>query len=181
MGHAKPALFRRGRQCGRRSGRDIPLYLYDNITKAEATALFLLRSEVLGLNCWLASVGVQGVLPHYVCGWRAQTVKPHTLRPLQLPGLSQPHGHRRPPSNAVTPRKGEGSSAVANKPGGHKPISCGERNKNRRGRRVYPTLETGGVGVKRSQQQVAPVYTTDTSVEGRDHIIAAGRRDRDRQ
>ena len=51
--------------------RDIPLYLYNNMMKAEATALFLLRTEVLGLNCWLASVGVQGVLPYYIYGWGA--------------------------------------------------------------------------------------------------------------
>ena len=43
--------------------------------KAKATALFLLCTEVLGLNCWLVSVGVQRVLPYCVYGWRAQTVK----------------------------------------------------------------------------------------------------------
>ena len=39
---------------------DTPLYIYDDMTKAEATALFLLHTEALGLNCWLASVGVRG-------------------------------------------------------------------------------------------------------------------------
>ena len=35
--------------------------LYEGLHKHEATALFLLRTEVLGLNAWLASVGVPGV------------------------------------------------------------------------------------------------------------------------
>ena len=57
---------------------EIPLCLYDNMTKAEATALFLMRTEIIGLNCWLASVGVPHKLPHCECGWRAQTVE-HVL------------------------------------------------------------------------------------------------------
>ena len=35
----------------------------------------LLRTEVIGLNAWLASVGVPGVLPQCDCGWHAQTVR----------------------------------------------------------------------------------------------------------
>ena len=38
----------------------------------------LLRTKVIGLNAWLASVGVPGVLPHCDCGWHVQTVK-HVL------------------------------------------------------------------------------------------------------
>ena len=52
--------------------------LYDGLHKHEATALFLLRTEVLGLNVWLASVGVPGVDKQCSCGWPAQTVR-HVL------------------------------------------------------------------------------------------------------
>src|SRR5881394_4514968 len=52
--------------------------LYDGLTKAEATALFLLRTEVIGLNAWLASVRVPDILPACTCGWWAQTVR-HVL------------------------------------------------------------------------------------------------------
>jgi hypothetical protein len=51
------------------------LPLYENLTKAEATALFLLRTEILGLNAWLASVHVPEVLPRCPCGWGEQTVQ----------------------------------------------------------------------------------------------------------
>lgn len=51
------------------------LKLYDGLKKHEATALFLIRTEIIGLNAWLASIGVPGVLPHCDCGERAQTVK----------------------------------------------------------------------------------------------------------
>jgi hypothetical protein len=51
------------------------LPLYENLIKAEATALFLLRTEVLGLNAWLASVHVPEVLPQCPCGWSEQTVQ----------------------------------------------------------------------------------------------------------
>jgi hypothetical protein len=37
--------------------------LYKGLNKAEATALFLLRVEVLGLNAWLTSVQVPDILP----------------------------------------------------------------------------------------------------------------------
>ena len=56
--------------------RTIPLY--EGLTKAEATALFLLRTEVIGLKAWLASIQVPGILPHCPCGRSAQTVR-HTL------------------------------------------------------------------------------------------------------
>jgi hypothetical protein len=49
--------------------------LYNNLTKAEATALFLLRTEVIGLNAWLASVQVPNILPRCPCGWQVQTVR----------------------------------------------------------------------------------------------------------
>jgi hypothetical protein len=49
--------------------------LYDGLLKHEATALFLLRTEVLGLNAWLASVGVPGIDKRCSCGWPAQTVR----------------------------------------------------------------------------------------------------------
>jgi len=49
--------------------------LYAGLTKAEATALFLMRTEVIGLNAWLASIRVPGILPACECGWRAQTVR----------------------------------------------------------------------------------------------------------
>jgi hypothetical protein len=52
--------------------------MYEGLTKAEATALFLLRTEVIGLNAWLASVQVPGILPRCACGWRAHTVR-HVL------------------------------------------------------------------------------------------------------
>jgi hypothetical protein len=48
--------------------------LYENLTKAEATALFLLRTEVIGLKAWLASIGVPEILPRCECGWTRQTV-----------------------------------------------------------------------------------------------------------
>jgi hypothetical protein len=51
------------------------LKLYEGLQKHEATALFLLRTEVLGLNAWLASIGVPGVLPRCPCETHAQTVR----------------------------------------------------------------------------------------------------------
>ena len=52
--------------------------LYAGLSKAEATALFLMRTEVIGLNAWLASVQVPNITPHCPCGWHAQTVR-HVL------------------------------------------------------------------------------------------------------
>jgi hypothetical protein len=51
------------------------LPLYEGLTKHQATALFLLRTEVLGLNAWLASIQVPDILPRCPCGWQAQTVR----------------------------------------------------------------------------------------------------------
>ena len=39
------------------------LPLYEGLTKAESTAAFLLRTEVLGLNAWLASIYVPNTTP----------------------------------------------------------------------------------------------------------------------
>jgi len=52
--------------------------LYAGLSKAEATALLLMRTEVIGLNAWLASVQVPGVSASCACGWHAQTVR-HVL------------------------------------------------------------------------------------------------------
>lgn len=55
-----------------------PRMLYAGLSKAEATALFLMRTEVIGLNAWLAAVQVPGITPSRPCGWHAQTVR-HVL------------------------------------------------------------------------------------------------------
>src|SRR5580692_11884708 len=49
--------------------------LYKELTKAESTAAFLLRTEVLGLNAWLASIHVPNTTPQCTCGWPAQSVR----------------------------------------------------------------------------------------------------------
>ena len=49
--------------------------LYAGLTKAEATALFLMRTEVIGLNAWLAAIQVPGIAPVCSCGTHAQTVR----------------------------------------------------------------------------------------------------------
>ena len=54
------------------------LPLYEGQSKAESTAAFLLRTEVLGLNAWLASIHVPQITPHCTCGWPTQTVR-HVL------------------------------------------------------------------------------------------------------
>jgi hypothetical protein len=74
-----------------------PRKLYAGLSKAEATALFLMRTEVIGLNAWLAAVQVPGITPACPCGWQAQTVR-HIL--LQCPrheriGLIQACGTER--------------------------------------------------------------------------------------
>jgi hypothetical protein len=51
------------------------LRLYEGVPKHIATAIFLLHTEVLGLNAWLLSVGVLGVSPHYIYNWPQQTVQ----------------------------------------------------------------------------------------------------------
>ena len=52
--------------------------LYEGLQKHEATALCLLRTEVIGLNAWLYSVNVPEILPRCECGWGAQNVR-HVL------------------------------------------------------------------------------------------------------
>ena len=52
-----------------------PIKLYEDLPKHEATALFLLRTEVLGLNNWLASINVPDFTPACPCGWIRQTVR----------------------------------------------------------------------------------------------------------
>ena len=54
--------------------RKQPLGLYEGLQKHEATALFLLRTEVLGLNDWLAKIGVPDAHPGCPCGARRQTL-----------------------------------------------------------------------------------------------------------
>jgi len=39
------------------------ILLYEDLIKVEAIVLFLLCTEVIGLNAWLASVRVLGILP----------------------------------------------------------------------------------------------------------------------
>lgn len=48
--------------------------LYSDMPKHQATALFLLRTEVIGLNGWLASINVPGIDARCGCGWQTQTV-----------------------------------------------------------------------------------------------------------
>lgn len=45
------------------------------LRKHEATALFLLRTELLGLNAWLASIGFPDIDKRCGCGWPSQTVR----------------------------------------------------------------------------------------------------------
>jgi len=59
-----------------------PRKLYAGLSKAQTTALFLLRTEVIGLNAWLASVQVPDITPACPCGWDVQTVQ-HVM--LQCP------------------------------------------------------------------------------------------------
>jgi hypothetical protein len=63
-----------------------PLWLYDGLPKHLATALFLMRTEVLGLNEWLASIRVPGAEPWCSCGRQLQTVR-HVL--LHCPAYDQ--------------------------------------------------------------------------------------------
>jgi len=52
-----------------------PKQLYDGLTKAQATALFLMRTEAIGLNRWLTTRFVPGVSRECPCGWHEQTVE----------------------------------------------------------------------------------------------------------
>ena len=49
--------------------------LYKGLERHEATALFLLRSQVLGVREWLYRIGVPNVTPECPCRWHAQTVQ----------------------------------------------------------------------------------------------------------
>ena len=51
-----------------------PLSLYEGLRKHEATALFLLRTEVMGLRAWLAKIGVPDANPACHCGAAKQTL-----------------------------------------------------------------------------------------------------------
>src|SRR5947207_12801447 len=50
------------------------LKLYSDMPKHQASALFLLRTEVLGLNRWLASINVPGIRANCGCGWKTKPV-----------------------------------------------------------------------------------------------------------
>jgi len=47
--------------------------LYNGLLKAEATALFLLRTEVIGLRAWLAEINVPGITPRCECNRSPET------------------------------------------------------------------------------------------------------------
>ena len=49
--------------------------LYKGQTKAESTAAFLLWTEVLGLNVWLASIYIPNTTPYCTCRWPIQLVR----------------------------------------------------------------------------------------------------------
>ena len=51
-----------------------PSLLYEGLQKHEATALFMLRTGVLGLRNWLAKIGVPGITPECTCGKPRQTL-----------------------------------------------------------------------------------------------------------
>ena len=51
------------------------LELYNGLKKHEATALMLLRSEIIGLNAWLSSIKVPNISAACTCGEPFQTVK----------------------------------------------------------------------------------------------------------
>jgi hypothetical protein len=50
-----------------------PLTLYDNLPKHQTTTLMLLRTEVIGLTAWPASIRVPDILPRCDCGWHMCT------------------------------------------------------------------------------------------------------------
>ena len=51
-----------------------PLQLYEGAPKHVATAIFLLRSQVLGLRAWLANIGCLDISPEYNYGASRQIV-----------------------------------------------------------------------------------------------------------
>jgi hypothetical protein len=46
-----------------------PRKLYAGLTKAQSIALFLIRTEVIGLNAWLAAIQVPNISRACQCGW----------------------------------------------------------------------------------------------------------------
>ena len=50
-------------------------WIYDGVRKHVATAIFLLRSEVLGLRAWLSGIGVPDVTSECSCGYPRQTIQ----------------------------------------------------------------------------------------------------------
>jgi hypothetical protein len=73
-----------------------PTRLYNDMSKAEATALFLMRTQVIGLRQWLARAGVPGVSPICPCGQSPETVRHVLLQCSRFqnsrPGLFQQAG-----------------------------------------------------------------------------------------
>lgn len=55
-----------------------PTWICDGFRKHVATAIFLLRSEVLGLRAWLSGIGVPGITPECSCAHPRQTIQ-HVL------------------------------------------------------------------------------------------------------
>ena len=39
--------------------------LYVGLTKAEVTTLFLIRTEIININTWLAAIRILNILPAY--------------------------------------------------------------------------------------------------------------------
>src|SRR3954452_10241593 len=85
-----PGLILSGEDDGLRGRREEPCNMeytlgdgppkpLQGLPNHRATALMLLRTEVIGLNAWLVSVRVPGVLSYCYCGWHAKTVR-HIVR-----------------------------------------------------------------------------------------------------
>jgi hypothetical protein len=90
------------------------LKLYSDMPKHQASALFLLRTEVLGLNGWLASINVPGIRPNCGCGWATQTVH-HVLMICPLYTASRANLVRRTDSEEMgrmlsTPEKAQATA-----------------------------------------------------------------------
>ena len=45
------------------------LPLYEGLTKAESTVAFLLQTEIIGLNAWLASIHIPNITPQCTYRW----------------------------------------------------------------------------------------------------------------
>ena len=55
--------------------KESPLGLYDGLKKYQATALILLRTEIIRLDAWLVQARAPNILSRCICGWHTQTVK----------------------------------------------------------------------------------------------------------